>query len=92
MYYLSQSLVHLRGGFLHGRLLNEGTCQFCVLSTDLVGCLLYERLQLFSLGLEGGREREREREGREREGGRKREGVILNKETMYAKPSRYLLV
>ena len=49
--YLRQSLVHFRGGFLHGRLLNEGTCQLRVLSTNLVGCLLYQRLQLFSLGL-----------------------------------------
>ena len=78
-----------------------------------MGSLLYEQLQLLSLGLQGeregwrarggregerggrgrgrGREREREREG-EREGGREKEGVILNKDTMYVKPSRYMLV
>ena len=59
--YLSQSLAHLRCGFLHGCLLNEGTGQFCVLSTDLMGSLLSKGLELFSLGL-GERERERERE------------------------------
>ena len=49
--------------FLHGSLLNEGTCQLCVLSTDLMGSLLYEGLQLLCLGLMGeGGERVREKE------------------------------